>query len=373
MTITSASLLKLKSMIGGLKTNLSSRCSVPEKLIVFESDDWGAIRMPSRSTLNTFSKNGIDLNSSVYKVDALASKEDLEDLFDLLLQFKGADDRPPVFTANAIMANPDFSKIEASDFNEYHFEVFSETFLRYPNHRNNLEIWKDGLQSGVFRPQLHGREHLNVHRWLDKLKSGDPKTLFSFRLGSTYSGVGDYSFMEAFDWSQKAEVDFHKQVLHDAVDIFNKHFDYRSKTFIFPCYTWDPILEPFLKGLGVELLQGSTYQNVPTGSFDNYLKVKHAFGERSTEGILYNTRNVVFEPVMNINTDYVSKAMGRISAAFMLNKPAVISTHRINYVGFIDEGNKAYGLRQLQTLLKQILKKWPSVKFISSDQLIDYV
>lgn len=362
----------IKAFIGGVKSNYPKSRTVPDKLIVFESDDWGAIRTPGFSAIQKFSEKGFDISDSIYKVDALASKQDLEDLFSLLLQFKDSEDRPPIFTANAIMANPDFKRIRESGFREYFYEPFSKTFLRYPNHNQNLRVWKEGIESQVFKPQLHGREHLNIHRWMESLKKVDSKTRFSFDLEATYSGLGDYSFMEAFDWTSKKELPDHKQAIAEAANIFYDHFKYRSSSFIFPCYTWDTKLEPVLKEVGVKLIQGNTYQNLPTGAFGNYERIRHRFGEKSTAGLIYNVRNVVFEPVMNKNTDYVSKAMARISAAFLFNKPAVISTHRINYIGFIDEKNKAYGLGELQRLLKQIVKKWPSVKFISSDELLEY-
>lgn len=63
----------------------------------------------------------------------------------------------------------------------------------------------------------------------------------------------------------------------------------------------------------------------------------------------------------------------QIRTAFMYQKPAVICTHRINYIGGILAANRDRGLRDLKRLLATITKKWPDVRFISSDQLIDYL
>jgi len=57
--------------------------------------------------------------------------------------------------------------------------------------------------------------------------------------------------------------------------------------------------------------------------------------------------------VNDINKDWTDSAMARIQAAFLTNVPAVISTHRINYIGYIDPKNRAHGLRQLERLLKE--------------------
>jgi hypothetical protein len=58
-----------------------------------------------------------------------------------------------------------------------------------------------------------------------------------------------------------------------------------------------------------------------------------------------------------------------ISIAFKWNKPAVISTHRVNYIGALYKENRENGLRKLSTLLKQIVRIWPDAEFITSAEL----
>jgi hypothetical protein len=65
--------------------------------------------------------------------------------------------------------------------------------------------------------------------------------------------------------------------------------------------------------------------------------------------------------------------MAQIQSAFLFDKPAVICTHRINFIGFINEKNRDRGLRDLDCLLKQITKKWPDVIFITTDQLSNFI
>ena len=52
-----------------------------------------------------------------------------------------------------------------------------------------------------------------------------------------------------------------------------------------------------------------------------------------------------------------------------MNRPAIISSHRVNYVGFLDERNRDKNLKLLKTLLDKILNKWPDVEFLSSDEM----
>lgn len=362
-----------KSFLGGVKGNAAGSQRFNDKLLIIESDDWGAIRTPSKEALQAFAKKGFELDKSIYKVDALASKTDLEALFDLLTNIKNADGQNPVITANSIMANPDFVKIKASGFESYFWEPFYKTFEKYPEHQNNLKIWKKGMSEGVLHPQFHGREHLNIGRWMRALQKPDEKVRFSFDWGATYSGVADYAFMEAFDWTFPEEVQSHKTIIKEGIRIFKDTFGFDSKSFIAPCYNWDSSLEPYLAKQGIKWIQGIGSQLAPTGTFDIYQSIPHHFAQKNAYGTMYNIRNVFFEPVNDPTKDWTDAALGRIQAAFLMKRPAVISTHRVNYIGFIEPRNRENGLKQLDKLLRTVVKKWPEVKFITTDQLSDYV
>jgi hypothetical protein len=63
--------------------------------------------------------------------------------------------------------------------------------------------------------------------------------------------------------------------------------------------------------------------------------------------------------------------MKEIEAAFNLNKIAIISSHRVNFCGFISEKNRKNGLEALDTLLKMIKKVFPDVEFVSAEDLVN--
>lgn len=65
--------------------------------------------------------------------------------------------------------------------------------------------------------------------------------------------------------------------------------------------------------------------------------------------------------------------MKQIDAAFRWDKPANISTHRVNFSGGIDPLNRNFGLSELKKLLKAIVRKWPDVEFISSGDALEYM
>ncbi|MEQ9376686.1 MAG: hypothetical protein RIG68_15975 [Imperialibacter sp.] len=342
-----------------------------DKTIVIESDDWGAIRTPSVEVLRKFEAAGMDISSSIYRNDALASEQDLDLFFNALQAVRNSQGEAVKVTANTIMANPDFDRIRQDNFGQYHFEPFTTTLEKYPQHGKSFAKWQQAMTSDIFWPQFHGREHLNINRWMKRLQSGDDKVRFCFDQRTTFSGEGDYSFMEAFDWDHRDDIATHREIISDGLDMFEKIFGFRSKSFIAPCYNWDPALDTEFSKLGIEVLQGTRRQLVPTGQFDQYVDKTHFFGEHQSGCPRYNVRNCFFEPTMNPAKDWVDSCLAEISAAFTFQKPAVICSHRVNYIGFIDERNRDRGLKELTRLLKAVVKKWPEVKFMFTDQLAD--
>ncbi len=364
----SSVLSSIRSKLGAIRANYRGR-RVDEKLVIIESDDWGAIRTPSSAALKRMQQRGYIGDDTVYSRDALETSDDLERLFEVLTACLGRDGKPAVLTANTIVANPDFAAIKSNDFNQYFYEPATTTCQRDPATQRVPELWKEGMDTGSYCPQFHGREHLHYQRWLNRLKSGDKATRYCFSLGSTSSGKGDYSFMEALDWDHPSELEQQGKDLSDGLHLFEQIFDYRPASFIAPCFTWDPALDPVLAAKGIIWLQGTRVQICPAGSGQRARLVHHWFGETNCHGQRYNVRNVHFEPVVHPDLDVVDRALAQISIAFRMKRPAVINSHRVNYVGSIDSRNADLGLSSLKRLLTGITRRWPDARFISTDQL----
>ena len=347
------------------------------KLVVIESDDWGSIRMPNKKVFNTLQHEGYKPELDPYlKFDALASEEDLQALFECLNTVKDSNGNPAKLTANAVMANPDFLKIRENNFENYSYELFTETLKRYPNHSKSFDLWKEGMNNDLFIPQYHGREHLNIHQWMKNLRAGDTNLTKAFDLemisiSSLDTGM-KYGYMEALDYFSIEECNEKEFILRDGMKLFEDLFGYKSISFIANCYIWDNLVEKTLSDLGVKYLQGISNQCIPKLDKNNNHKIiykKHYFGEKNKFGQRYFLRNAFFEPSISPTKDWVSECLERIDIAFKCKKPAIIGSHRLNYIGFIDQQNRTKNLYQLKTLLKKIVKKWPSVEFVSTDEL----
>lgn len=350
------------------------------KIVVIESDDWGSIRMDSKEAYNYFLAKGFPVDKCPFNsFDTLECNEDLEMLFDVLGSVKDLNGSPAVLTANAVMANPDFQKIRESGFQKYYYEPFTKTLERYPAHDQVYALYHQGIKEKLFKPQFHGREHLNVARWIRALQGGDVYAsmafdwnMFSFHTGINSSCRSEYC--DAFAAESPEELLQLKTILVDGLQLFHQLMGYRSRTCIAPCYTWSREVEDILSDNGVRALQGIALQSEPIlGNGGSYKKRYHYTGQRNNRAQSYIVRNCFFEPSLKVGLDPVPDCLSRIQTAFAWHKPAIISTHRVNFMGFLNSSNRERNLNHFKTLLIAITKQWPDVEFLSSDQLVDMI
>ena len=87
----------------------------------------------------------------------------------------------------------------------------------------------------------------------------------------------------------------------------------------------------------------------------------------------YEVRNIVFEPTHDISVDWVNYSLKQIETAFRWNRPAIISSHRVNFCGHIDPNNRKKGINALKELLHKMVNKWPEVEFMAANELGDLI
>ena len=366
------SIIKNLSNMVGWRTN--------RKLIIIESDDWGSIRMPSKKAFQQLVTNGIDVKSGDAKRynenDSLASKEDLAALFELLSSFKGSNQKSAVFTAVSVVANPDFKKIKEQHFQQYYHELFTATLKRYYGDNAAYLLWKEGIQQQVFKPQFHAREHLNVAEWMRALQAGDQQALLAFELGfwgfnNQPIGNSTVSFQAAFDLNEPNDLAVQAETIKDGLALFEQLFGYKASFFVPPNGPFNNQLEAVAAAAGIKYMSAAKLQQEPLGYGKNR-RVLHWLGQQNKHAQLYITRNCFFEP-SQIGKDWVASCLNDIETAFRWHKPAVISSHRVNYIGTLHPENRKTGLAQLNQLLTQITKRWPEAQFCTSDELGDMI
>jgi hypothetical protein len=340
------------------------------KILVIESDDWGSIRMPSKFVYNRLKNSGINVDKSAYcKYDNLESSDDIENIANVLRKTKDINGNSPVITANTVVGNPDFEKIRNDNFRNYYFEPFLETYKRYGSNYNSIQTWNQVINEKLFYPQFHGREHVNVKLWFDLLRKNDPDFILAFNnnmwgLSNDVFPQMKISIQAAFD---NTDSEFQIESINSGLELFNQIFGFSSNSFIPNNFIWNMNLNKYLLENGVHYIQGMKFQIGLQNQFGKRKIYRHFTGDTNSLGQIYLVRNCSFEP--SVNSDTIEQALNEIRNSFFWKKPAILSIHRLNFMGGIDERNRVNNLNNFDTLLKGILIEWPDVEFLNSDQL----
>lgn len=233
-----------------------------------------------------------------------------------------------------------------------------------------IESWIKAVRGGLFHIGYHGREHLNVPIWMEFLQERESLTRECFHqqfysvpepaLAPWCSAFRAANFcMSEAVWPQ------YREILRDGLQMLNELFEGRVTSYCPPNGISHPELDTDLAELGVQTIV-TNYLRYNTDLRGGVTRQLLWFGQRNDCGQIYHVRNCVFEPVIG---NQLEKAMRGIVAAFRWGKPAVISTHALNYIGGLSIQNRDQGLQKLRSLLNEIVKRWPDVEFMSSDEM----
>jgi len=359
--------LNLKNIIGW-KTQ--------RKIIAFSVDDYGNVRLASKKAREAMDKAGMKIYDRFDAHDSLETEEDLLSLFEVLNSVKDKNNNPAVFTPFTLPANINFEKVAESGYSEFFYESLPETFAKLKGYEKVFGLWKEGISKRLLVPELHGREHLNVNMFIELLEKKDKETLVNLQNRSYTSISAKYyptiQYTAAFDFYEFSENDKLKNILDDGVKLFKKVFGFNPSTFMAPSSSYNSTLDNTLNENGVNYLDYSLIRNEHIG-LGKYKKSLNYSGKKNKLGQTILVRNCAFEPTAHRSIDWVSYCLQQIEAAFKWNRPAIISSHRVNFCGLVDPENRAVGLGDLKKLLIKIVTRWPEVEFMSIKEIGDLV
>lgn len=351
------------------------------KLVVFNVDDYGNVRIASSAAHEALSKAGLAVDGRFDRFDTLETRADLEALLEVLDSVRDKTGRGAVFTPYALSANLDFNALSATP-EQYRYEELPQTFAclaaEQPHaYEGAWALWQEGIARGLLQPEFHGREHLNLRLIEHKLTRCDAdvmvnisvKSIAGLRDDPALPGVG---FTHAFGLADRADLVQHKEILSDGLALFQRVFRQAATCFTPPAQRLHPDLYAFLEARGIRAIDKPlhTVRQLDRGKT---LREVNFLGRKRMQGHVTLVRNVVFEPNLRPGTDEVARTLSQIEAAFFWGKPAMISSHRVNFCGHIDPENRRTGLSDLKRLLQKIVQRWPEVEFISAGQLVDRI
>ncbi|WP_274475265.1 hypothetical protein [Mangrovimonas aestuarii] len=351
------------------------------KIVVISVDDYGNVRLNSKIAREKMDKAGLKVHTRFDALDALETREDLEALFEVLSSVRDKNDRHAVFTPFAMPCNINFDAMAENNYEEYEYELLPVTYQKLSvqdpkAYEDTWNLWLQGIKEGFLKPQFHGREHFNLKVFEEKLQKRDIELLTSLKNHSYTSisntGYSTIGYTAAFEfWEFDENIRF-KKIIEEGLNAFEQVYGYRAIHFNPPGGREHPIIHQYLKDNGIEYMDTPFIKQEHQGK-GKFKKIFNYTGKSNHINMIYQVRNVVFEPTNNRGFDWVEYSFKQIESAFRFGRPAIVSTHRINFSGHIVEENRKIGLNALGKLLTKIVNKWPEVEFMTADQLGDVI
>jgi len=373
-------LLKFKKeLIANAKNLIGWRTG--RKIVVISVDDYGNVRVDSSKARERMNKAGLKVRNRFDAYDAMETREDLEHLFDVRSSVKDRNGRHAVFTPFAVSCNIDFEQMADEGYERYIGEPLPETFnklsaLQPAAYEGTWGLLKEGISKGVLAPQFHGREHINLNVFEERLGNKDQELLAALA-NRSYTSISvkkstPVSNMSAFDFWNFNENERFKKVIRDGLDVFEKVYGYRSNYFNPPGGIVHPVLFDELKNNGVAFMDMPLIKKEHQGE-GKYTTKFYFTGKVNWLGQTFLVRNVVFEPTEDRGIDWIEYSLKQIETAFRWSRPAIISSHRVNFCGHIEPANRRKGLDALGGLLSAITRRWPEVELLAASELAELV
>jgi hypothetical protein len=321
------------------------------RAVVLESDDWGFCAwVPDEPAYRALANTPAFRTPAgrVYGRSTLESAQDVTKLAEVLLSVRGGDGLPPVLQANTVMAAPDFGRMVPP------FPPGPLPLIAHPERPNRWRrpgLWPAvdrAVTAGVWWPSCTGSitcpstpgsgaaaRRLRRHQAL----------VYQVTVCEAVEASGEYARSEPAETRQRDLV--------RAVELFRNGFGRPPLSLCPPDYRWDETLELEAEGLGITIVQGKAEQMRPLLHFRRKLlpaKWPHVRGNR-----FYTPPRITFEPRGEKDGPLGPAAThARVMEEWEKGRPAVISTHRVNYA-HLEEAWSAQGRAALADLLNRLV------------------
>jgi hypothetical protein len=323
------------------------------KAVVIESDDWGLCAWSADDQAFRALADTPAFRSPAgrrYGGSTLESAADVNAIAALLGQVRGGDGFPPVWQANTIVGGPDYARLVPPDFAAGRLPVVFHP--ESPSRWRRPGLWDEiraAIAAGVWWPELHGLHHLPEQAWLSALRQGHADARRAFEHQSPVCEAVESSG----EHDPREPLATRTAALEEAEAGFRSLFGRPPRSLCPPDYRWDERLERDAERLGITVLQGKAEQDgVP---LRRLRRAGLAWRWPNRAGArFYMPPRIAFEPEAGQPARAGAAAVHRaVRRAWRRGQPAVVSTHRANYV-HLDAARAGAGRGALADLLHRL-------------------
>ena len=305
-------------------------------ILVIESDDWGP---------------GPDWHA-----------ERLAEIRQCLARHTDAEGRPAVITLGVVLAAPDTAAMAQNRLAKY-----CRITLDDPRCKRLLEQMQQGARDGVFALQLHGMEHYwprillheasrdqELRAWL----TGEEFPPYELLPSALQSRWIDGSRLP----SQPLQAGEIEQGVAEEVNVWRRTFGNAPCVAVPPTFVWTTEVESAWIAAGVEVIitPGVRYTGRDAAGQPVSAGLPIYNGQIASETACYLVRDIYFEPERGHT---VMQAMQDMTLRFVLGRPALVETHRSNFIGKKAEFSE--NLARVDELLLAASQRWPALSFLS--------
>lgn len=309
-------------------------------VLIIESDDWGP---------------GPELHA-----------ERLATLSRALARHRDESGHPAVMTLGVVLAVPDTRVMKG-----FGPEGYRRLELDDPRCLKLRDRMVEGAQTGVFALQLHGMEHY----WPPALLAAAARD----EAVSAWLASGDFPAYEALPsplqsrWVDAAHLPSHplgeieiRTAVDEEIRTFKRVFGSTPRVVVPPTFVWTRVVESAWMGAGIMVIitPGQRYTCRDGAGLPAGREGPIHNGEIAGASTRYLVRDIYFEPLRGHSP---SRVLGEARDRFRLGRPALLETHRSNFVG--DAADFQNSLAQLDDLFSGALQAWPQLRFLSPDAL----
>jgi hypothetical protein len=336
--------------------------SFSRPLVLLQSDDWGRVGVRDCEGYEQLRASGIRLGEHPYDFYTLETADDVIALRDMLKRHRDSTGRAACLVMNFVLANLDFQKMLANDWQRVHLLPLTEGLPGKWKRPGLFEAYRLGITEGVFYPALHGLTHFCRSAVEHALSTrGERAALLQALWKAETPFIHWRTPWVGYEYCnpEKPHAGFlsaeaQTELIRKAANVFKKFFSTPPLSACAPGYRANKDTSLAWSQCGVRVAQNGSGAPLPP-----YI------GECE---ILNLHRTIDFEPSQRELS--IEKYVQLAEQCFAQGIPGIVSVHAINFHSSLNDF-RGPTLQVLDGFLSALEAKYPNLLYVHDSDLYD--